>query len=158
MSEVHLRIANLFRLFSMFAVLGSVIYMYAYVSDKVDFLHTSYDWYDRLSKIHIFYGSLGIFAIFNVLMSIAISMYKNVEGVDANFSLFKNETQKKRLLVRFTYFQGGVNYFIASMVLYLALLKINQAQSHYSYIYLPLIGISILTVILLGLVFQMIRK
>ena len=158
MSEINLRIANFFKVFSMFIVVVSLAYMYAYVSDKVDFLRSDSAWHSRISKEFIFYCGLGIFAIYNLIMNLAISMYKSTQGVDKSSLLFRSELQKQKLIVWFTYLLTGGNFFIASLIFYLALVKINLAGNTTDYIFLPLSGALILMSILLTLIYQLIKK
>jgi len=158
MSEINLRIANFFKVFSMLIVVVSLAYMYAYVTDKVDFLRSDSVWHDRISKEFIFYSGLGIFAVYNLIMGLAINMYEDTRGVDKSSLLFKSELQKQKLIVWFTYLLTGGNLFIASMIFYLALVKINLAGNTTDYIYFPLTGALILMSILLTLIYQLIKK
>jgi len=156
--EINLRFANFFKFVSTVAVLISLAYMYAYVTDRIDFMESEQTWHHGISKVHIFYSGLVIFAVFNLLMNLAISMFKNTQGIDKRSILFKSEHQKQNLVVWFTYLLTGGNIFVACLILYLALIKINLVGNTAEYIYLPLSGTLLLTGVLLGLIFQMIRK
>ncbi len=155
MSETSLRVANFSKLFSMFAVVGSLLYMYAYATDKVDFFGSSDEWYSRWSKVEIFYIGLTVFAVFNILAGLAISAFKNVKGIDENSLFFRSEHHKEKLLVLLTYLLSGINVFIASVVFYLALVKINQQQDHMEYMYLPAICLVILISILITFIHRL---
>jgi predicted ferric reductase len=158
MSEINLRIANFLKVFSMFMVVVSLAYMYAYVTERVDFLESDPAWYQGITKVYIFYVGLGIFTVFNLVMHLALSMYKNTEGVDKHSVLFKNELQKQKLLVWFTYLLTAGNVFIACTIFYLALVKINMVGNATDYFYLPLAGAVVLGAVLFVLTFQLLRK
>ena len=158
MSEVNIRVANFIKFFSMMMVIGSLLYMYAYSSDRLNFLNESQDWISEVPKSSIFYAGLGLFALFNITMHIGINMYKNVEGIDERSVFFKSKHQKEKLLVWFTSILAGVNVFITSIVLYLAMLKINEASVDSDFVYIPFVGMIILIAPFVGLIAALIRK
>lgn len=158
MGEVNMRVANFIKFFSMMMVIGSLLYMYAYSSDRLNFLNESKDWISEVPKSSIFYAGLGLFALFNIPMHIGINMYKNVEGIDERSVFFKSKNHKEKLLVWFTYMLAGVNVFITSIVLYLAMLKINEASFDSDYVYIPFFGMIILIAPFVGLIAALIRK
>ena len=158
MGEVNMRVANFIKFFSMMMVIGSLLYMYAYSSDRLNFLNESQDWISEVPKSSIFYAGLGLFALFNITMHIGINMYKNVEGIDERSVFFKSKLQKEKLLVWFTSILAGVNVFITSIVLYLAMLKINEASIDSHYVYIPFVGMIILITPFVGLIAALIRK
>ncbi|MCK5104673.1 MAG: hypothetical protein KAQ62_02930 [Cyclobacteriaceae bacterium] len=142
----------------MLTVFGSLLYMYAYASDRLNFLNTSQDWITELPKAHIFYFGLGVFAIFNLILNVGISMYKNTKGIDNRSILFKSKEQKERLLMWFTYLLAGINFLITSIIIYLAFVKINGVTGSSYYVYIPVTGLIILVGIVVGLVSALIRK
>ena len=158
MDEVNIRVANFIKFFSMMMVIGSLLYMYAYSSDRLNFLNESQDWISDMPKSSIFYAGLGLFALFNITMHIGINMYKNVEGIDERSVFFKSKQQKEKLLIWFTSIIAGVNVFITSIVLYLAMLKINEASVDSDFVYIPLVGMIILIAPFVGLIAALIRK
>ena len=158
MDEVNIRVANFIKFFSMMMVIGSLLYMYAYSSDRLNFLDESQDWISDMPKSSIFYAGLGLFALFNITMHIGINMYKNVEGIDERSVFFKSKQQKEKLLIWFTSIIAGVNVFITSIVLYLAMLKINEASVDSDFVYIPLVGMIILIAPFVGLIAALIRK
>ena len=158
MDEVNMRVANFIKFFSMMMVIGSLLYMYAYSSDRLNFLDESQDWISDMPKSSIFYAGLGLFALFNITMHIGINMYKNVEGIDERSVFFKSKQQKEKLLIWFTSIIAGVNVFITSIVLYLAMLKINEASVDSDFVYIPLVGMIILIAPFVGLIAALIRK
>ena len=158
MDEVNMRVANFIKFFSMMMVIGSLLYMYAYSSDRLNFLNESQDWISDVPKSSIFYAGLGLFALFNITMHIGINMYKNVEGIDERSVFFKSKQQKEKLLIWFTSIIAGVNVFITSIVLYLAMLKINEASVDSDFVYIPLVGMIILIAPFVGLIAALIRK
>lgn len=142
----------------MIMVIGSLIYMYAYTSDRLNFSNTSQNWTMELPKTQIFYFGLGIFAIFNLVMNVGINMYKNVKGVDNRSNFFRNKEQKEKLLMWFTYLWAGINGLIVCFVIYIAMLKINVAADTYEYLFIPAAGLIILVSILIGLISALLRK
>ena len=158
MNETNQRVANFIKMFSMFMVFGSLLYMYAYATDRVNFLNTSPNWITELPKAQLFYVGLGVFAIFNLVMNVGISMYKNAKGIDNRSILFKSKEQKRELLMWFTYVWAGINFLIASVIIYLALIKINEVADISEYIYFPVIGLLSLVAILTGTIGILIRK
>ena len=153
-----MRVANFIKFFSMMMVIGSLLYMYAYSSDRLNFLNESQDWISDVPKSSIFYAGLGLFALFNITMHIGINMYKNVEGIDERSVFFKSKQQKEKLLIWFTSIIAGVNVFITSIVLYLAMLKINEASVDSDFVYIPFVGMIILIAPFVGLIAALIRK
>ena len=153
-----MRVANFIKFFSMMVVIGSFLYMYAYSSDRLYFLNESQDWISEVPKSSIFYAGLGLFALFNITMHIGINMYKNVEGIDERSVFFKSKHQKEKLLIWFTSILAGVNVFITSIVLYLAMLKINEASVDSDFVYIPFFGMIILIAPFVGLIAALIRK
>ena len=158
MDEVNIRVANFIKFFSMMMVIGSLLYMYAYSSDRLNFLNESQDWISDVPKSSIFYAGLGLFALFNITMHIGINMYKNVEGIDERSVFFKSKQQKEKLLIWFTSIIAGVNVFITSIVLYLAMLKINEASVDSDFVYIPLVGMIILIAPFVVLIAALILK
>lgn len=158
MSELDLRGANFFKMFSMFLVMLSLLYMYGYVDDRMEFLTKSHDWISKTPKAYFFYFGLGFFALFNLLINLGISMYKRAEGFDENSKLFKNKEQKRKLLVWFTYFLVGVNFLISCIIFNLALIRINEVNDRLQYIYIPTIGLVVLLGITVGLLVAISRK
>ena len=158
MNETNQRVANFIKMFSMFMVFGSLLYMYAYATDRANFLNTSPNWITELPKAQLFYVGLGVFAIFNLVMNVGISMYKNAKGIDNRSLLFKSKEQKRKLLLWFTYVWAGINFLIASVIIYLALIKINEVADISEYVFIPVIGLLSLVAILIGLIGALIRK
>lgn len=132
--------------------------MYAYATDRTIFLNASQNWITEMPKALLFYVGLGIFAIFNLVMNVGISMFKNAKGTDKQSILFKSKVQKKNLLMWFTYFLAGINFLIASLIIYMALIKINEVADISEYVYIPAIGLLGLIVILIGLIRAMANK
>ena len=142
----------------MFMVLGSLLYFYAYVDQRMDFTTGSDNWYTSLSISVIFYSGLGIFAVFNLLMNAALNMYKGADGFDENSLIFKSEFQKEHLQIWLIYLIAGINLLISCMILYLAMIRINEVGSNMDYLYLPIFGLAIVMVIILGLFRVIIKK
>ena len=158
MNELNQRGANFFKFFSMVLVFGSLLYMYAYTTDRSDILNVTGNWLTGIPKAHIFYYGLGTFAIINLAMNYWINIYRNVKGIDEHSFLFKNKLHKERLLMWFTYLLAGTNFLIATIVTYLAFIKINEVSSASGYVYIPLVGLILLTGILISLINALFKK
>ncbi len=158
MQVENLRFADFAKNLSMLTVIGSLLYMYAYSSDEMDFINNSKNWITELPKTLIFYFGLGIFAIFNFTFIVGIGMYKNVQGVDEMSILFKSKEQKQRLLMWFTYLWAGINILITSIIFYLALSKIHKVNDISEFLYLPTIGLLVLAFVFIGMVFALFKK
>ena len=65
MSEVNQRFARFTKTFSMLLVIGSLLYMYAYVPESGIVTQTDRYWILELSKAQLFYIGLTVFGIFN---------------------------------------------------------------------------------------------
>ena len=157
MSELNLRVANFLKMLSMLMVLGSLLYFYAYVDQRMGFITESDDWYISLSKSVVFYTGLAFFAVFNLLMNAALNMYKRADGYDENSLIFKSEFQKENIQFWMIYLTAGINVLISCMILYLAMIRINEVSSDTDYLYLPIFGLTIMVVIVIGL-FRAINK
>ena len=159
MSELSFRIANFIKMLSMFMVLGSLIYFYAYVDVRLDQIFPySDDWYGQLSKSLIFYTGLGTFAVLNLVMNAVLGIYKSTKSYDEKSLLFKNEVHKERIWLWFLYLIAGVNVLITSMIMFFALIKINQAESDAGYAFLPTFGFVAVTIAFSGLMASIFKK
>jgi len=142
----------------MFLVLGSLLYMYGYVNDRMDFLITSQNWMIKLPKAYIFYAGLGIFALFNLTINAAINMYKSAEGINKNSFLFRDFEHKQRMLFWIISLQAGINLLISCMIIYMALIRINEVSNKMEYIYIPTFGLVVLSGILVGILLTVFKK
>ncbi len=158
MQVENLRFASFAKNLSMLMVIGSLLYMYAYASDDMDFMNASNNWIAELPKTLIFYFGLGIFAVFNFTFIAGIGMYKKVQGIDEKSILFKSKEHKQRLLMWFCYLWAGINVMITSIILFLALSKIHNVADISNFIYLPAIWLFVLTVVFIGLIFALFKK
>lgn len=158
MNVVNQRVANFIKAFSIFMVFVSLLYMYGYSPENGNGMNTSQNWLTTLSKAHLFYIGLGVFAIFNLVMNVGISMYKNSKGIDTKSVLFRSKEQKEMVLMWLTYFLAGINILITCMMFYVALIKINEGTDTSSYIFIPVVGLIILVSIIIGLIHAIIKK
>lgn len=142
----------------MFMVLGSLIYFYAYVDNRLGFINEADSWFETSPKTYIFYSGLGIFALFNLLMSVGLSMYKNAQGHDEKSWLFKNAMQMERVSIGMIYLLIGINFMISTVTIYLALIRINGMSNEADYIYWPLFGLLILIITVVNLVLAIAKK
>jgi len=158
MSELDLRVASFLKLLSMLMVLGSLMYMYAYVNDRMDFLNHSQGWLMNVSKSYFFYGALGVFAVFNLSLNVGLSIYKSAEGYHENSLLFRNKLQKDRIIMWFTYLLAAINLLITCSIIYVAFVRINEVNNQMDYIYIPGFGLLILIGIVVGLIAAIFKK
>lgn len=158
MNEINLRIANFLKLVSMVMVIVSLLYMYAYTSENIRLLSSSVDWLKGLSKSYVFYIGLALFAVFNLLMHGAINFYKSAEGYDESSMLFQNAERKESLVMRFTFLLAGINIFFTSIIIYIAMISINEVKSSTDYLLIPVIGMLVLLGFLIGLIVSFIKK
>ncbi len=158
MNVVNQRVANFIKAFSIFMVFVSLLYMYGYSPENGNGMNTSQNWLTSLSKAHLFYIGLGVFAIFNLVMNVGISMYKNSKGIDTKSVLFRSKEQKEMALMWLTYFLAGINILITCMMFYVALIKINEVTDTSAYIFIPFVGLIILVSIIIGLIHAIIKK
>ena len=158
MSEISIRGANFLKVFSMMMVVGSLIYMYGYATDKLDVMNPEIESVTSLSKAHIFYAGLGLFVLFNLVMHVILHMYKSAQGFDPKSYLFKNKLHKARIIVWITYLLAGINIFLTTIITFVALAKINEATGTTPLIYFPIVGFCILIFIIIGLLVAIFRK
>lgn len=158
MNVVNQRIANFIKALSIFMVFVSLLYMYGYSPENGNGMNTSQNWLASLSKAHLFYIGLGVFAIFNLVMNVGISMYKNSKGIDTKSVLFRSKEQKEMVLMWLTYFLAGINMLIMCMMFYVALIKINEVTDTSAYIFIPFVGLIILVSTIIGLIHAIIKK
>lgn len=158
MNVVNQRIANFIKALSIFMVFVSLLYMYGYSPENGNGMNTSQNWLTSLSKAHLFYIGLGVFAIFNLVMNVGISMYKNSKGIDTKSVLFRSKEQKEMVLMWLTYFLAGINMLIMCMMFYVALIKINEVTDTSALIFIPFVGLIILVSAIIGLIHAIIKK
>lgn len=158
MNVVNQRIANFIKALSIFMVFVSLLYMYGYSPENGNGMNTSQNWLASLSKAHLFYIGLGVFAIFNLVMNVGISMYKNSKGIDTKSVLFRSKEQKEMVLMWLTYFLAGINMLIMCMMFYVALIKINEVTDTSALIFIPFVGLIILVSAIIGLIHAIIKK
>lgn len=158
MSEVNLRVANFVKLFSMFVAIFSLVYLYAYSTDKLSTIFAQDLWIRNIPNTQIFYSGLAAFAVFNLMMTVGINMFKSAKGVDIKSLLFRNEARKQKILVWLTYLQACINFLISSIVFYFALVKINDTVDAGTYIYLPILGLASLLILFVVLLFILRQK
>jgi hypothetical protein len=158
MSELSQRGANFFKFFSMFTVFGSLLYMYAYSRENSDLVTSTQDGVVGIPRTYIFYYGLAVFAIINLVLSYWINIYKSVKEIDEKSIRFKSKEQKESLLLWFTYFLTGTNVLITCFILYLALIKINDAASNSGYMYIAIVAVVLWFGILIRLVSSIFKK
>ena len=158
MNEVNLRIANFLKLISMVMVIVSLLYTYAYTSEDIRLFSSSVDWLKGISKSHIFYIGLALFAVFNLLMHGAVNFYKGAEGYDKSSTLFQSAERKESLVMWFTFLLAGINIFFTSIIIYIALISINEVKDSTDYLSIPVFGMLVLLGFLIGLIVSLIKK
>ena len=141
MNELNLRVSKFLRLLSMFMLMASLIYYYAYVSSESDIPVDREGWIAELPKEMVFYAGLAIFALINIAINVVLSMYQSAQHFDENSKLFKNEERKEQIRAWLLYLLAGINCMLACFVLYLAFLSMTTVESNVGYIYFPIIGL-----------------
>jgi ABC-type polysaccharide/polyol phosphate export permease len=158
MEEIRQRAANIVRFLSMAGVVGSLLFMYAYGADEHNIRPVAEDVLSGISKTTLFYYGLGVFAVFNVLMNWGIKVYREATGYDKSSRLFKNETHKARILFWLTLMLSAINLLITSAVTFIAFIKIEGVSAQTDYLPIPIIGLTILFVVLVGLLISVFRN
>ncbi len=156
-TTVHQRVANTLKVISMIAFVGSLLYFYAY-SPESNRLNVEISWIFEYSRTTLFYVSLAVFALFNLIMNYSLNMYQNVRGTVQRSLFFRSEHRKLRMLVWLNYFTAGANFLFTSLVLFIALSRINEVTDLSVYLFIPLIGTGIFSIIFVGLVVAVFRK
>ena len=95
MNVVNQRVANFIKSFSMFAVIGSLLYMYGYVPENGNVGQFSQNWILQLPKAQLFYSGLLAFAVSDLVMIFAIGTYKQAKGVHPKSIVFRSKEQKE---------------------------------------------------------------
>jgi len=159
MNELNFRVANFMKMVSMFMVLGALLYFYAYVGDRLDFVPSSDEGsIDHVSKSVVFYSGLGIFAVFNLVINAVLSVYKSAEKYHESSVLLKSEIHKERVMLWIVYLIVGVNTSIASAITYLALLRINNVSGDSAYVYVLIFGLVIVAATFIGLLAAVFKR
>ena len=156
--EVKQRIANIIKFLSMAALIGSLLFMYAYGSDAHSTRVPEQGWLAGLSKTTIFYTGLIVFGMLNVIFNWWIKMFRETSGFDPKSFLFKNEYRKSILLVWFTLLLAAVNFFISTVITYIAFIKIDGVSAEIRYFFLPVAGLSVFVLVAVGGVVLVLRK
>ena len=157
MLEVKLRVANIVRFVSMILVMAALLLMYAYGTDDHSIRTTKDAFLPQFSKATIFYTGLGVFAVFNLLMNWGIRSYREAKGYDPKSLLFKSEHQKAGVLFWIILLLAALNFLLGLMITYIGFIKIEGPSAQIDYIALPVMGISILCVVLVGLLVSVFR-
>jgi ABC-type polysaccharide/polyol phosphate export permease len=158
MEEIRQRTANIFRFLSMAGVVGSLLFLYAYGADEHNIRPSTGDWLEDISKTALFYYGLAIFGVFNVLVNWGIKVYREAVGYDQNSRLFKNEMHKAGILFWLTLTLAVINILIASVVTYMAFIKIEGVSAQTDYLHIPVIGLSFLLIAIIGLLISVFRN
>ena len=159
MSELSFRVAKFLKMMSMFLVLGSLLYFYAYVDDRLDaIIPASGGWFSEISKSVVFYTGLGIFAVFNLVINAVLSVFKGTNRYDQRSLIFKSEVHKEQIWLWLLYLTAAVNVLISSIITYIALLRMNQAEGTADYAFVPGFGFLVTLVALAGILVSIFKK
>lgn len=158
MEEIRQRVANIVRFLSMAGVVGSLLFMYAYGADDHNVRPAAEDVLSGISKTTLFYYGLVIFGVFNVLGNWGIKVFREATGYDKNSRLFKNETHKARILFWLTLTLAAINLLITAAVTFIAFIKIEGVSAQTDYLPIPIIGLTLLLVVLIGLLISVFRN
>jgi ABC-type Fe3+-siderophore transport system permease subunit len=152
MSESRARIGNFLKVFSMITVIGSLLYMYGYNTERTDLFNDQPGRLIEFSKEKIFYVGLGFFVTFNLIVHLLIYLYNNAKGIDPESKIFRSKKQKSAFSAGLSFILAGINIFIASMILYIAFIKINEVSGQSAWIYIPIVGFAVLLISATGLI------
>jgi hypothetical protein len=158
MEEIRQRVANIIRFLSMAGVVGSLLFMYAYGADEHNVRPATEDVLTGISKANLFYYGLVIFGVCNVLMNWGIKVYREASGYDESSRLFKNETHKARILFWLTLSLAAINLLITSAVTFTAFIKIEGVSAQTDYLPIPIIGLILFFLALIGLLASVFRN
>ena len=145
--ELKQRVANIFKFLSMTVVIGSLVFMYAYGSDAHSVNIPDQSWFSEVSKTVIFYTGLIIFGIVNIIFNWWIKIYRETDGFDARSLLFKSAYRKSAMLVWFTALMAAVNFFISTVIIYVAFIKIDGISAESRYFFIPVAGLVLLLMV-----------
>ena len=152
MNELNLRVSKFLRLLSMFMVMASLIYYYAYVSSERDIPVAREGWIAELPKDLVFYAGLAIFALINIAINVVLSMYQSTQRYDESSKLFRNEERKEQIRAWILFLLAGINCMLACFVLYMAFLSMTTVESDVGYIYFPIVGLIAVIIPFVGLI------
>ena len=158
MGDVNIRVASFLKMVSMLMVIASLIFMYGYAEDRLNFTRTANIWIREVPKSYLFYGALVSFAALNLFLNVGLSIYKNSRGYNKNSYLFRSKEKKEKLVVLINYLIAGANLLITTILIYIALMRINDTRDPLDYIYLPVLGILVLAGIMVAIVAALLRK
>lgn len=141
----------------MFMVFGCLLYMYAYTSG-LNGGENTHGWFFELSSKQVFFFGLAVFAIFNLVMNMGISTFKNTQVKDGNSMVFRNEEKREKLLMWFTYVAASVNVLMATIIAFLALVKLNGQANISGLALLPTAAMILFIVACSGVFRMLIQK
>ena len=108
--------------------------------------------FSQVSKSTIFYVGLVVFAIINFLLMWGIKAFREVKGLYPQSKLFKSDHQKARIQFWLTLLLASANFMLGFIIAYIGFIKIEGDSAQQGYIHLPIIGISLLAVTIVGLI------
>lgn len=140
------------------AVVAALLFMYAYGTDDQVVKSFSEEYLSGVSKNTIFYSGLAVFGVFNFLMVWGIKTYREAKGFDPGSRFFKNEMHKGRILFWITLLLASANFMMGLIITYIGFIKIEGIFAQAGYIHLPIIGVGLFAVALVGLIASILSK
>jgi len=156
--EIKQRLANIARFGSMMLFVGGLLFFYGYASDAIGRSITQDYYILQLPKSLIFYSMLGLFAAFNIIINIALRMYKETRGEDRSTVLFYSTHQKNVVIFWATLTIAGFNALLAAFLFYVGFVRIEEMAAMTGYIAILFLGISCFLVPFSGLIVTLLTK
>jgi hypothetical protein len=101
---------------------------------------------------------LTLFAVFNIIMNVAVKLYKDAKGEDRSSRLFFSAHQKAVVTFWTTLTIAGFNVLLAAFLLYVGFIRIEELSALTGYIAIPVLGIIFFFVPFSGLIVTLLTK
>lgn len=156
--EIKQRLAGIARFISMLLFVGGLLFFYSYASDAIG-RSITHDYYIlQLPKSLIFYSMLTLFAVFNIIMNVAVKLYRDAKGEDRSSRMFFSAHQKEVVTFWATLTIAGFNVLLAAFLLFVGFIRIEELSALTGYIAIPVLGIILFFVPFSGLVVTLLTK
>jgi len=156
--EIKQRIANIARFVSMMLFIGGLLFFYSYASDAIGRSITEDYYILQLPKSLIFYSMLILFAVFNIIMNLAVRLYRDAKGEDQSSRLFFSAHQKVVVTFWATLTIAGFNALLATFLFYVGFVRIEELAAITGSIAIPVLGIISFLVPFSGLIVTLLTK
>ncbi|MDZ7604153.1 MAG: hypothetical protein U5K79_00875 [Cyclobacteriaceae bacterium] len=156
--ELKQRLASIARFVSMMMFIGGLLFFYSYASDAIGRSITQDFYILQLPKSLIFYSMLILFAAFNIIMNVAVKLYRDTKGEDRSSMLFFSAHQKAVVTFWATLTIAGFNVLLAAFLLYVGFIRIEELAAMTGYIAIPVLGIICFFIPFSGLIVTLLTK